>query len=651
MEKTLELFSIAWPQRMNNANEINMQIDPVKEQNMQIAPPNVSIVEMNEDAHASIEDQNMEIDPPIDEGISRLHESAHEVDKEKNVAKRVEMHVDAQVPIEEQNREASPPNQLRKRTSVRLAYAMTINKSQGQFVKFVGVELRTPVHQSTAAGDRTRAGVVTTREKGRQWNPCLSAFEQRATEFDVGGSQLSLDLDGELILLKSATYRDIDDVFFLGFRVCEPGRNVDNRGKLIALLNCIHERVGGDGGVMNPFIGRVWSLGGDGFSLKDCKLLLGDSTFLTPTENARFMEELCGCGEDNPLDLHQPERLMRQFGFRQEIPTDSKSMGQSHRQTMRNGQKDWGVEHANLIAVCDVNPGCHSHMQLQRGLGFSTWPNWRRFLRKDPPIHRVFEPPVGHGQADEVDEVLEQEGVAQQEGVAHDQQDPPPQHAEDPPLLEQPVPAHEERKRLGGENLEDIGLVTQLGKELEDECMGGQQVGAECESGEEEDDEAARTATPVEAHPRSKRVRRAKSCGIRTGQGWLGMPRSCGLVSASPPVGGIRIRHKVMDTLVDYAYPLSDVFANVKILYQPHPRLLWAGEDRSSSQKLPEAVDGSVVAVFSLDSRDFSLGSRGLSGLVFYYLEMWVGYFVDPIESGQVAAPEKSFHSGYTLHQ
>ncbi|KAG5522011.1 hypothetical protein RHGRI_034281 [Rhododendron griersonianum] len=28
---------------------------------------------------------------------------------------------------------------------VRLAYAMTINKSQGQSVKFVGVDLRTPV--------------------------------------------------------------------------------------------------------------------------------------------------------------------------------------------------------------------------------------------------------------------------------------------------------------------------------------------------------------------------------------------------------------------------------------------------------------------------------------------------------------------------
>ncbi|KAI8540045.1 hypothetical protein RHMOL_Rhmol09G0230900 [Rhododendron molle] len=90
------------------------------------------------------------------------------------------------------------------------------------------------------------------------------------------GSQFSLDLDGELILLKPATNKDIDDVLILGFRVCEPSENVDDGGKLIALLNYIHEGVGGDGGIMNPFIGRVRSLGGDWLSLKDCKLLLGD---------------------------------------------------------------------------------------------------------------------------------------------------------------------------------------------------------------------------------------------------------------------------------------------------------------------------------------------------------------------------------------
>ncbi|KAF7149612.1 hypothetical protein RHSIM_Rhsim02G0209300 [Rhododendron simsii] len=44
----------------------------------------VSVVDTDEDAHASVEDQNMEIDPPIDGGISCLHESAHEIDKEKN---------------------------------------------------------------------------------------------------------------------------------------------------------------------------------------------------------------------------------------------------------------------------------------------------------------------------------------------------------------------------------------------------------------------------------------------------------------------------------------------------------------------------------------------------------------------------------------
>ncbi|KAG5561533.1 hypothetical protein RHGRI_004541 [Rhododendron griersonianum] len=33
----------------------------------------------------------------------------------------------------------------RRQFPVKLAYAMTINKSQGQSVKFVGVDLRTPV--------------------------------------------------------------------------------------------------------------------------------------------------------------------------------------------------------------------------------------------------------------------------------------------------------------------------------------------------------------------------------------------------------------------------------------------------------------------------------------------------------------------------
>ncbi|KAF7154206.1 hypothetical protein RHSIM_Rhsim01G0178300 [Rhododendron simsii] len=50
----------------------------------------VSVVDTDEDAHASVEDQNMEIDPPI-------------------VAERVEMCVDAQLPMEYQNREAGPP--------------------------------------------------------------------------------------------------------------------------------------------------------------------------------------------------------------------------------------------------------------------------------------------------------------------------------------------------------------------------------------------------------------------------------------------------------------------------------------------------------------------------------------------------------------
>ena len=38
-----------------------------------------------------------------------------------------------------------PFSMTRRQFPVRLAYAMTINKSQGQSVKYVGVDLRTPV--------------------------------------------------------------------------------------------------------------------------------------------------------------------------------------------------------------------------------------------------------------------------------------------------------------------------------------------------------------------------------------------------------------------------------------------------------------------------------------------------------------------------
>ncbi|KAI8574627.1 hypothetical protein RHMOL_Rhmol01G0369000 [Rhododendron molle] len=44
----------------------------------------VSVIE----THASIEDQNMDTDTPIDEGRVHLHESAHEVDKETNCMKQ-----------------------------------------------------------------------------------------------------------------------------------------------------------------------------------------------------------------------------------------------------------------------------------------------------------------------------------------------------------------------------------------------------------------------------------------------------------------------------------------------------------------------------------------------------------------------------------
>lgn len=48
------------------------------------------------------------------------------------------------------------------------------------------------------------------------------------------------------------------------------------------------------------------------------------------------------------------------------------------------------------------------------------------------------------------------------------------------------------------------------------DLVGGTEAQVESLLGAGEITQAARTATPVEAHPRSKRVRRAKSCGTRS---------------------------------------------------------------------------------------------------------------------------------------
>lgn len=51
------------------------------------------------------------------------------------------------------------------------------------------------------------------------------------------------------------------------------------------------------------------------------------------------------------VELHQPERVLRQFGFRQGVPHESRSRHPPHGQTLRGGQKDWAVVHAEAIVL------------------------------------------------------------------------------------------------------------------------------------------------------------------------------------------------------------------------------------------------------------------------------------------------------------
>ncbi|KAI8563148.1 hypothetical protein RHMOL_Rhmol03G0090100 [Rhododendron molle] len=48
---------------------------------------------------------------------------------------------------------------------------------------------------------------------------------------------------------------------------------------------------------------------------------------------------------------HQPERVMRQFGFRQCIPPPSRSLDPPHGKTLQNGALDWALKYRTIIQV------------------------------------------------------------------------------------------------------------------------------------------------------------------------------------------------------------------------------------------------------------------------------------------------------------
>ncbi|KAF7132495.1 hypothetical protein RHSIM_Rhsim09G0059800 [Rhododendron simsii] len=52
-------------------------------------------------------------------------------------------------------------------------------------------------------------------------------------------------------------------------------------------------------------------------------------------------------------EYHQPERVLRQFGFRQDIPPPSRAREWPHGKTLQSGQKDWAIEHSAAVKTWD----------------------------------------------------------------------------------------------------------------------------------------------------------------------------------------------------------------------------------------------------------------------------------------------------------
>lgn len=191
------------------------------------------------------------------------------------------------------------------------------------------------------------------------------------------------------------------------------------------------------------------------------------------------------------VEFHQPERVLRQFGFYQSIPRQSRALEPPHGKTLQSGKRDWAAKYAPIIAIWNarlqhvVEAGCPDVSLYPFDDPYVTWYNrmsrrcisrvgagidgatrcfqalarsgvpntfrdiglaglqhlavLEKFLRLSPPEHRVFQEP----EVDEEEQQLGEEGqgfpeqpIPQQEAAGEGQDNA---HVEHP--AEQLVPA------------------------------------------------------------------------------------------------------------------------------------------------------------------------------------------------------------------
>ncbi|KAH7865052.1 hypothetical protein Vadar_001673 [Vaccinium darrowii] len=149
------------------------------------------------------------------------------------------------------------------------------------------------------------------------------------------------------------------------------------------------------------------------------------------------------------VEMHQPERVMRQFGFRQLVPPPSQARNALHGQTLKKGPQDWEVTNGAAVAMWNnrlqlvepegipdllhaypagddyvvwyesitvpyvsrmsaamakatrlfrslIRPNLPEEAQAIGKQGLVCMAAQEKFLRKEPPVHLVFEPEEGN---------------------------------------------------------------------------------------------------------------------------------------------------------------------------------------------------------------------------------------------------------------
>ncbi|KAH7838048.1 hypothetical protein Vadar_021454 [Vaccinium darrowii] len=108
----------------------------------------------------------------------------------------------------------------------------------------------------------------------------------------------------------------------------------------------------------------------------------------------------------NIIEMHQSERVMRQFGYQQLPPKPSSARDRSHGMEMKKHSHNWAEEHRKNLLRSLISTDLSERVQAVGRHGLMCIVSQEKFLRKEPPVHGVWIPP----------DVVEEEEVVEDQG-------------------------------------------------------------------------------------------------------------------------------------------------------------------------------------------------------------------------------------------